>query len=643
MIRIFNNIKKVLYRYRAVLFIVGLAGASIVGVMYLFNVTNQHNVDLLTRSSIRSAREAMADQESNTRNLLSATLESLLTNKEIAQRFADRDREGLYRMVKPLFDHIRQQNSITHWYFIYPDKTCFLRVHVPNKHDDLITRVTLDNCVLTDQISYGKELGKTALALRAVHPYYHEGQLIGYMELGVRMKDFFKLLRERTGSHFGLMVKKEYLDRGKWASVAATLEREDNWDAMEYYLLVNSTCNCITNKQNQKALAAIATVPDDGMVLETISEDDRQFVSGLFPFYDAADRKVGGVVVLKDIAPIYNAMQVQKNEVMTALLVFMGLITFFMLFFHKRAENELRKYRNRLEELVKERTAELATMNRWLNREIEEHRRDKEALECECRAREEAEQKQVDAVKHVERSARLASIGVMAAGITHEINQPLNAIKVTADSIQFWHKRNPGALPDMFIEQLGLISKSVHRIVDVVQHMRKFWVVPNAPKVKIVDMKEAITNALSLTGQQLHSHNIKEKLDLSDQPLTFEGNMVHLEQVIVNLVINAVRALDGYKQEQKTIHITAGRENKHLKLVIADNGPGLPTMDPSKLFDPFYSTHNGSSQEGMGLGLSIVKSYIDRYNGAIEARNPAGGGAEFTITFPFAESTDEAP
>jgi len=267
--------------------------------------------------------------------------------------------------------------------------------------------------------------------------------------------------------------------------------------------------------------------------------------------------------------------------------------------------------------------------------EIQEHKAIQLALEDECLARAEAEKKQVEAVKQMERSARLASIGVMAAGITHEINQPLNAIKVTADSIQYWHKRNPGNLPDMFIDQLDIISKSVKRIVEIIQHMRTFWVVPHAPATEVVNINRAVKNALSLIGQQLHAHGIAEQVRSNADPLNVEGNMVHFEQIIANLVVNALHALEAKNKRDKKIEIVTSRDDKKkcAVLIITDNGPGLPTEDPEKLFDPFFSTNN--SGEGMGLGLAIVKRYIDRYNGTISARNNEDAGATFTITFPL--------
>jgi signal transduction histidine kinase/histidinol phosphatase-like enzyme len=636
-----KRIKEFIYRYRAIFFIIGLAAASMLGVIHLFAISNTHSIELITKTSIKTARKAFLDLEKSTANMLSATIKALMVNDTIAVHFFTRDREALYQVCRPLFRKLKRQNRITHWYFLNPEpeKTCFLRVHSPHLYNDLITRATLDNCIITKSFTVGKELGKTALALRTVHPFYYKNQLLGYMELAVQIEDFLEILKEQTGNEYCLLIKKEYLDRKKWVSVTTVKALRNTWDDLKHLLHVYSTWECVYLDRFIKALEDIEHIPVEGIVLEKISRDNTHFVRGIFPFNDAAGRKVGGILSLKEITPMVDAMKSQKSKIILMLLGFMSLITFFMIFFHTRAEKELRQYRGRLEEMVRESTKELLEANVRLNLEIKENKEAQMALEQECEARQDAERKHVQAVKHAERSARLASIGVMAASITHEINQPLNAIKVTADSIQYWHKRNPGALPQPFTHQLDIISQSVQRIVEIIEHMRTFWVRPGSQEISDVNVNQAIKNALSLTRQQLHAHGIIEVIKMDTDPLVVKGNIVNIEQIIVNLVVNAVHALDQKRGKDKKIEISTFVDESFAVVVVRDNGPGLPTEDSNKLFDPFFSTHNNG--EGMGLGLAIVKRYVDKYGGSVKAANHAEGGALFTVKFPLALTKKE--
>ncbi len=630
------KIRKFFSRYRAIFFIVGLAATGVLGVVLLFNISNQRNIDFIARFSVTRARNDFKSIEKHYINLFSATITALLVNEEIGELFMRRDKENLYRCTRPLFEHFKKENGITHWYFLHPEpqKTCFLRVHARHICGDLITRATFDKSIKTKKPAWGKELGKTAFALRRVHPYYFRNQLIGYMEMGIELEHLFYLMKRRTGNEYGLLIQKKYMDKDKWASVRAEKKLRNNWDDMRTMLLVSKTTKNSKDESFITDCRVFQNVPDEGRVLQKIKKGDKLFIRGIFPLYDAAGIKSGCIFILKDITHIFNGMQAQKREIVLIVIAFMALITLFMIFFHKRAEKELRKYRFHLEEMIQERTTELREINENLNREIEQHKLAQEALKQEWKARIEAERKQSAAVKLVERSSRLASIGVMAAGITHEINQPLNAIKVTADSIQYWHKRNPGILPDMFEDQLRNISKSVDRITEIIRHIRTFWVIPDTPEVSMVNLNQAVKRSLSLIDQQLNAHNIQYRFKMRQDPLPLKGNLVHLEQIVVNLIANAMYSVDEANRHDKKIEINTRREKGLAVLIIKDNGTGLPVQNVAEMFDPFFSTRKAG--EGMGLGLAIVKNYIDRYRGSIEAKNNNGGGATFTLRFPIA-------
>lgn len=621
-------------RYRAILFITGLTTAAVIGTVAIFNISNKSSLKFIEKYVVARACREFECVEKNHIKLFSAAVEALKSNREIGSLFARRDREQLYRFTFPIFENLKKESNITHWYFLNPEpeKTCFLRVHAYHKYNDTITRITLDECIKSKRFASGKELGKTAFALRLVHPFYFDNRLIGYIELGMEIEILLEVMKNLTGHEYGLLVLKEFLDKEKWESVIKGKGTRNNWDDMEKLLLVSKTSADVGLID---FAGDIKTVPAEGLVLQRIKRDEKMFIRGIFPLYDAAAKKVGGVFILREITPIYTGMQAQKNTIITVLIIFMTVITFFMVFLHTRAERELRKYRFNLEEMIRERTAELRRTNESLNRKIEQYEITEKALKREWKARVEAEKKQVAAVKLAERSTRLASIGVMAAGITHEINQPLNAIKVTADSIRYWHKQNPGALPRMFTEQLDNISKSVDRITEIVRHMRAFWVIPDNPEISIVNLNLAVKNTLSLVDRQLSSHGIVYEFVSEEDHLYIKSNRVHLEQIVINLVVNAMHSLDEITIKDKRIDIRTVSEKGFAVLKITDNGIGLPVKGKARLFDPFYSTKKAG--EGTGLGLAIVKNYIDRYKGTITAKNNKGRGATFILKFPLCE------
>ena len=247
-------------------------------------------------------------------------------------------------------------------------------------------------------------------------------------------------------------------------------------------------------------------------------------------------------------------------------------------------------------------------------------------------ARLEAEKKNVEAVHLIENSARLASIGVMAAGITHEINQPLNAIKVTSDSVLFQEKRNPGLYSENLINKIKNISVAAGRIDEIIRHMRSFWVTSSSRDDEKFELHDTVIYALKILKNQMNFHGINIELLFLPEKIYLFGTKVHFEQIIINLCVNSIHALDKVKQKDKKIIIKSEILEKHYKVIIQDNGPGLPDNISDKIFDPFYSTKKPG--EGMGLGLAIVKLFMDSFKGEIKALNNQNNeGACFELYF----------
>ncbi|MBL7120937.1 MAG: tetratricopeptide repeat protein [Candidatus Marinimicrobia bacterium] len=246
-----------------------------------------------------------------------------------------------------------------------------------------------------------------------------------------------------------------------------------------------------------------------------------------------------------------------------------------------------------------------------------------------------AEQQSLKNHQLMEKSARLASIGVMAAGITHEINQPLNAISVSANSVLYWHRNNPDQLPLFFVEEMEQISKSVDRIDKIIKHMRSVWAHPNNAKKDLIRVSKAIEGALSLVNRQINAHGIFLETDIDLGDVTVLASKIDLEQMILNLVVNAIHSLDESDVNEKKITIKARHDDKKIIVSVSDNGMGFPAQDADRIFDPFFSTK--APEKGMGLGLAIVKKTLDQLQGSILASNVNEGGASFEIQIPISE------
>jgi C4-dicarboxylate-specific signal transduction histidine kinase len=245
----------------------------------------------------------------------------------------------------------------------------------------------------------------------------------------------------------------------------------------------------------------------------------------------------------------------------------------------------------------------------------------------------ELENEQLKAKQLAERASKFASIAVMAAGITHEINQPLSAIKVTADSMVLWHEANPYTIPKRFDSRMQSISDAVERIHEIVQHMRAFWTDTSEVEPTAVNPYDVIQTTVGLFQKQMLAHLITLDVAIHKETPAIRINRLHLEQICINLISNSIDALDSVHKRDKRICITLTHTQESVCLQIRDNATGIPDfLEPNQLFDPFYSTK--TEGKGMGLGLAIVKSFVQKYQGTITATNNAEGGLTFDITFP---------
>lgn len=313
-------------KFKVILTIILCLALGAAAIVFLLNVSYQDNINLISKQSVQMSEEAFRNLEKNDTNMLSATLESLMENDAYKKLFEAKDRNKLYQQVEPLFKNFKERYRITHWYFLNPEpeSTAFLRVHKPAQFDDQIKRATYLKAVETKDFASGKELGQTAFALRVVHPYYDNGKLIGYMELGEEIDHFLGIMKKQTGNDFGLLIKKKYLDEKQWASTRASKNLKNNWGDYSDVVLVDKTTDD-TNIINYAG--DMEKVPDGGLVLEEVKKGNSVFVRGIFPLYDAKNRKVGGVFVLRDITPVYNAMQAMQNKAITFIVLLMLAIS----------------------------------------------------------------------------------------------------------------------------------------------------------------------------------------------------------------------------------------------------------------------------------------------------------------------------
>ncbi len=235
-------------------------------------------------------------------------------------------------------------------------------------------------------------------------------------------------------------------------------------------------------------------------------------------------------------------------------------------------------------------------------------------------------------------ASKMATLGEMSAGVAHELNQPLNAIRIGSDLLKKMVDRGESLEPDLAGKVSGEIGAQVERAANIINHLREFGRKSESEELEKVNINKPIKDVFTVLGQQLQLRQIKVNLDLDAHLPPVLGVRNRLEQVFINLVMNARDAieemLEGGLQEKREgiLTIRTYQEEGRVVAVVRDNGKGMPETVKEKIFEPFFTTKEVG--RGTGLGLSISYGIIKDYEGTIEVESMAGSGTIFKITFP---------
>jgi signal transduction histidine kinase len=226
---------------------------------------------------------------------------------------------------------------------------------------------------------------------------------------------------------------------------------------------------------------------------------------------------------------------------------------------------------------------------------------------------------------------RTATVSAMSASITHEINQPLGAILSNAEAAE--ELLRSGRLDrEELAAILGDIRRDDQRAADIIRSMRGL-LRRSEIEQRELDLNEAIREALAIIAPEAHSRRVALTAEQESGVLPVRADPVHLQQVVLNLAINGMDAMDDRPPEARMMEIRTVRAgDTEVMVTVADAGTGIPPDELKVIFEPFYTT----KAQGTGLGLSIAHTIVATFGGKIWAENRPGGGAVFRVILPLA-------
>jgi len=297
---------------------------GVAGILMLMRYSFERNAQVLATESVNGAERLFSILEAREISKMTAVSDVLLTNPQIRDAFAAKDRERLSELTASLYPQLKTE-GITNWMFHTPEPNMvvFLRLHNPSKFGDALNRFLDKEVSRTHALVSGNELAKAGFAVRMIRPFHDsKGEVTGYIEYGEELGQFIHAMKSQTGDDYGLLLSKKYVDREFWADSAAAWKRRDNWNDNPSFVVADKTSDSESIISFDGELAG---VPASGMVLERYQKGDAIFVRGLFPIQDAAGTTVGAMFVVRDISSFYLAMRRTQTILIVTLVAVLAI------------------------------------------------------------------------------------------------------------------------------------------------------------------------------------------------------------------------------------------------------------------------------------------------------------------------------
>ena len=616
--------------------------------------------------------------------LMSTTAEPIMHDPALLQAMRRKDRTALYTAAQPYFKKLTGK-KVTHFYFHDPQGTNFLRVHQPNQHSDSITRSSMRQAMETGAAAHGLELGPFGtLTLRLVIPWKDRTGQLGFIELGTEVNDTLNDLAILTNTDYLLVVNKTLLNKNAVPVGYAWVGKRLDWDQFPDKVVIAQSLEQIPHFLLHQLAQKDSNLFHD-KDWQTAALGKKHFAFKTFSFRESSNQEIGNFILLYDIT--LQTRQFRHFIVRTVLISGVLCLVLFVVTWRILGHADQTIAATQLQ--LSDEITKVSEANELLESEVAERKKAEEALihlnaNLEDRvaqrtrhleaATAELERRQNDLEQaHSELQIRqatilhqdkMASIGLLAAGVAHDINNPIGFVTnnleelqiylsrlqtyielqqaelqtaATPESLQNLHKKWNELGIDYIFEDFGtLIAESLEgagRVSDIVKNLRSFSRIDDQ-EYKQADINECLESAIRITHHELRHKALVHRNFGTIPPLFCQAQQ--LNQVFMNLLINAAHAID--KRGEVTVSTWA--DEKTISIRISDTGCGIPEELQQRIFEPFFTTKE--INKGTGLGLSIVADIIRQHQGTISVQSHPGQGTTFTITLPLTAEVKDA-
>jgi signal transduction histidine kinase len=610
-----------------------IAGLMIFSILGAYILQSRNYADRV-RTKVDGVQALYNQYIQNDVRLMNGMLDMLKDREDFRQAWLAGDRENLLKVAEPVFKDIRSKYDITHLYFHSPDKTCFLRAHNPSEYGDTITRATMKMVVAQQKPISGIELGKFGtFTLRVMHPWFIDGKLTGYIELGEEIQKILPAVKQVFDVDLVTMIDKQYINQADWEKGMRVMGHENpDWNLMSDAVVVNSTFAGLT----QESVQAIKTFSQSGKKsLFGVSVGDTQYGGGSVPLIDAGGRRVGEVIVMKDVTQ----MRTTLKTFSISLIIFAAVAGFILcgIFYvyirriekrltgvytnlntqvekRKLAEEQLRDAYTKVEAQVQQRTSELSM-------QIAEREKTEDILYKLNRELETTVDRLTLVNRELEQFAFITS---------HHLREPVRKISIFGRMLT---ESLANKLDDDSKENLNFMIEGAAKIEQMVRGLKLYL----EASVEQVDFEQLNMNTMiqqiELQGFDKELRSINGSLVVYNKLPQVKGNHVQIRQVLSNVLSNSLM----FRRPDVRLEIAVRsyeQDDGFVRIEIEDNGLGIKDEYLDEIFNPFKKVHAGQNSKGVGIGLTICKKIVERHGGKMGARSDYGHGTVVWFTLP---------
>ncbi|MBI4988485.1 MAG: histidine kinase [Rhodocyclales bacterium] len=557
-------------------FVMGVFAFAIFGIE-----TRIRDRDLAERSA--AVVKLFAQKLDKDTHKMMATARAMMVNEALEEAFRRGDRGALALQGGELFRSLSEEHKITHLYFIRPDLVSLYRFHSPAVFGDEIRRVSLQQASESQKAAHGLELGPMGtLTLRLVMPWRHEGELLGYLEIGEEIEHLLEEIRYSLGIDLLVLVDKHFMTREQWQRGLDMMLRSGDWARFGAHAVLAQTTEQLPAALEERLLQRLLA----GGTAE-IRDRGRSIHLASVPINDAGDRHLGDLVVMRDITALESTFQWSMIAViLISLLAAGGVLGVFYLALD-RVERDYRRQHD---------------LEHQLLRLDSEHRR---ILQLE----------------------KLSAVGTMVGGIAHQLNNPLVGV-VNLAQLAEREADDPARTRELLRE----IRSAGEDCRDFVKRMLGFSKV-SCFESKPTPMAELIEDTV-LLFRQAESRHLPVEVKLPAEPAVLTVDPVLIRHALFNLLVNAAQATADGEGGGIEISLERGEDKERNRpgwtLAVSDHGRGMAPEVMEKVFVPFYTTRS----DGTGLGLPVVQHVALLHEGQVTVSSEPGHGTRFALWLP---------